>query len=32
VRASSFGQDADGELYVLALTDGVVYKVVAAGG
>ena len=29
VRVSSFGQDAEGELYVLALTEGVVYKVVS---
>lgn len=29
-RISSFGQDADGELYALALDDGVVYKIVGA--
>jgi hypothetical protein len=29
-QISSFGQDADGELYVLALTEGVVYRIDAA--
>ncbi len=29
-QISSFGQDADGELYVLALSEGVVYRVDAA--